>query len=82
MLEVCTTNKNKIIAKNVILTFYVTLTFIFEIGYQKVLISKVNGEGQLHAKDQNKIFGHIFVLFVAQTSNMSHIVAYGKAKLA
>ena len=36
-------------------------------------MSKVKCQGQ------NKIFGHNWVLFVVQTSDLSHIVAYGKA---
>ena len=48
---------------------------------QKFLTSKVKDEGQGHVKGQNNILAIIFVLFVLQTSNLSHIVAYGKAYL-
>ena len=38
-MEVCTTDRTKVIAKNVILTFYVTLTFTFDLEHKKLMVS-------------------------------------------
>ena len=37
--EVCRPNRTKVMAKNVIFSFYMTLTFTFDLGYQKIYSS-------------------------------------------